>query len=411
MKNTKRNSVSPIPDVFVCLGYKDIYDDYDTVDIDKVIEGIPTMSILNYLVEQHDRVLYALSDVTTQKSQILDFIKYVPTNVKLRIRRFVQRNDKCLIYESYGSLMACGYALRNFTPFDEGDEELGLFYGEFEKVFKLLLYCNQKWIDIQVNGGISQNLIEASLKIDLPVVEFKLYKDFKFQIYKAIPFFKFLESDPYYKQILPIFCADKKVNCWQEYIGRIFNFYAQSLNGHFIKVDTTDLHDNIFFNQYCVNINECSDLQEDHRALNYFRDHFLIDCGNKNYMLLNANLLVDKIYQGIRFDIYKTIETNGVCYLSEKEKEQIIEMYKLGKNISEIAKTYLNEMEKAGYEGMLYSSKYYLENVWFKQKYPVWLAHYTTKTNYQGEYKVWQMCSNGRVDGIYGDVDINIMYN
>ena len=35
----------------------------------------------------------------------------------------------------------------------------------------------------------------------------------------------------------------------------------------------------------------------------------------------------------------KTIETNGVCYLSEKEKEQIIEMYKLGKNISEIAKT------------------------------------------------------------------------
>ena len=312
MKNTKRNSVSPIPDVFVCLGYKDIYDDYDTVDIDKVIEGIPTMSILNYLVEQHDRVLYALSDVTTQKSQILDFLKYVPTNVKLRIRRFVQRNDKCLIYESYGSLMACGYALRNFTPFDEGDEELGLFYGEFEKVFKLLLYCNQKWIDIQVNGGISQNLIEASLKIDLPVVEFKLYKDFKFQIYKAIPFFKFLESDPYYKQILPIFCADKKVNCWQEYIGRIFNFYAQSLNGHFIKVDTTDLHDNIFFNQYCVNINECSDLQEDHRALNYFRDHFLIDFGNKNYMLLNANLLVDKIYQGIRFDIYKTIETNGI---------------------------------------------------------------------------------------------------
>ena len=80
-------------------------------------------------------------------------------------------------------------------------------------------------------------------------------------------------------------------------------------------------------------------------------------------------------------------------------------------SISEIAKTYLNEMEKAGYEGMLYSSKYYLENVWFKQKYPVWLAHYTTKTNYQGEYKVWQMCSNGRVSGINGDVDINIMYN
>ena len=80
-------------------------------------------------------------------------------------------------------------------------------------------------------------------------------------------------------------------------------------------------------------------------------------------------------------------------------------------NLTEIAKTYLNEMEKAGYTGMLYSSKYYLENVWFNHKYPVWLAHYTNKTNYAGEYKVWQMCSNGRISGIDGDVDINIMYS
>ena len=68
-------------------------------------------------------------------------------------------------------------------------------------------------------------------------------------------------------------------------------------------------------------------------------------------------------------------------------------------------------MEKAGYKGMLYSSKYYLENVWFDHKYPVWLAHYTNKTNYQGEYQVWQMCNNCIIPGINGDVDINIMYN
>ena len=60
---------------------------------------------------------------------------------------------------------------------------------------------------------------------------------------------------------------------------------------------------------------------------------------------------------------------------------------------------------------MLYSSKNYLEKIWLKTDYPIWLAHYTNKTNYDGEYKVWQMCSNGRVSGINGDVDINIMYN
>ena len=79
-------------------------------------------------------------------------------------------------------------------------------------------------------------------------------------------------------------------------------------------------------------------------------------------------------------------------------------------NLTEIAKAYLGVIEKAGYKGMLYSSKNYLENVWFDTKYPVWLAHYTNQTNYQGDYKVWQLCSNGRVNGIYGDVDINVMY-
>lgn len=80
-------------------------------------------------------------------------------------------------------------------------------------------------------------------------------------------------------------------------------------------------------------------------------------------------------------------------------------------NLTEIANTYLSTLEKAGYQGMLYSSKNYLENVWFETKYPTWLAHYTSETNYQGDYKVWQLCSNGKVPGIYGSVDVNIMYN
>lgn len=74
------------------------------------------------------------------------------------------------------------------------------------------------------------------------------------------------------------------------------------------------------------------------------------------------------------------------------------------------AKSFLDTVSSSGYDGALYSSKKYLENVWLDTGYDTWLAHYTKKTNYQGDYKYWQMCSNGRVDGINADVDINIMY-
>ena len=76
--------------------------------------------------------------------------------------------------------------------------------------------------------------------------------------------------------------------------------------------------------------------------------------------------------------------------------------------LSMMAKSFLDTVEKAGYKGMLYSSKVYLENVWQDLGYPVWLAHYTNKTNYTGDYTFWQLCNNGRIDGIYGDVDIDL---
>ena len=80
-------------------------------------------------------------------------------------------------------------------------------------------------------------------------------------------------------------------------------------------------------------------------------------------------------------------------------------------NLTQMANTYLNTIKKAGYEAMLYSSKNYLEKIWLETDYKIWLAHYTDQTTYQGDYYIWQLCDNGRVPGINGNVDINIMYN
>lgn len=71
-------------------------------------------------------------------------------------------------------------------------------------------------------------------------------------------------------------------------------------------------------------------------------------------------------------------------------------------------------MKDNNYTPMLYGSKYYLENIWEKDLVNndnIWLAHYTdSKTNYQGKHIMWQLCNDGRVNGINGDVDINVLY-
>ncbi len=72
--------------------------------------------------------------------------------------------------------------------------------------------------------------------------------------------------------------------------------------------------------------------------------------------------------------------------------------------------TFAKTLKEAGYDTMLYGSKYYLENIWNTDNKTIWLAHYIENTNYQGKYLLWQMCDTGRIDGIKGDVDINILY-
>lgn len=71
---------------------------------------------------------------------------------------------------------------------------------------------------------------------------------------------------------------------------------------------------------------------------------------------------------------------------------------------------YKSVLKEDGYDVMIYGSKWYLENVWLPNEYDTWLAHYTDQTDYSGKYKIWQIASDGIIDGIEGYVDFDIMY-
>lgn len=79
-------------------------------------------------------------------------------------------------------------------------------------------------------------------------------------------------------------------------------------------------------------------------------------------------------------------------------------------NLTEVANEFSKTIEKAGYKSMVYSSKNYLESMWYDINSDVFLAHYTDKTDYKGKYKVWQICNNGKVKGIKSSVDIDVRY-
>jgi len=89
-----------------------------------------------------------------------------------------------------------------------------------------------------------------------------------------------------------------------------------------------------------------------------------------------------------------------------KFNEFKISLYELTK----VQDAFLNYAESKGYKSARYGSKNYLLKGWQDTKHLTWLAHYIPETNYEGEYFMWQRCDTGKVDGINGAVDVDILY-
>lgn len=96
-------------------------------------------------------------------------------------------------------------------------------------------------------------------------------------------------------------------------------------------------------------------------------------------------------------------------------KKGRLDSAKLSKtNMTANALAFLNTVSNAGYDACIYASENFLvEHLYANQissNFKVWLANYSSKTNYNGDYEFWQHTAKGRVSGMRGNVDINFWY-
>lgn len=128
---------------------------------------------------------------------------------------------------------------------------------------------------------------------------------------------------------------------------------------------------------------------------------YFYSCAN-NYedTTKQADFVIDKI-KDYNFTLPVYFDWESWSYFNEYN----VSFYSLNK----IADIFISKLKNSGYESGLYSSKYYLEKIWYKENYEnAWLAQYNDKATYSGKYEYWQRCNTGRISGINGDVDIDI---
>ena len=78
-----------------------------------------------------------------------------------------------------------------------------------------------------------------------------------------------------------------------------------------------------------------------------------------------------------------------------------------------VVKTFCEIIKKEGFNPMVYSYTYFLENKLFMDElinYDTWIADYYGNTWYKRKYSIWQYTDKGYIEGILGNVDLNYSY-
>lgn len=79
-----------------------------------------------------------------------------------------------------------------------------------------------------------------------------------------------------------------------------------------------------------------------------------------------------------------------------------------------VCKAFSKKVQDNGYTPMIYANKSMLENNMNAAEVSafskIWLARYNSYAGYAGDYEFWQYRSDGAVDGITGNVDMNFWY-
>lgn len=115
----------------------------------------------------------------------------------------------------------------------------------------------------------------------------------------------------------------------------------------------------------------------------------------------NANKIIEYMKnKKIQLPIYLDLEDKTIRNINKDKMTKIITVF-------------CETLENAGYWAGIYCNLDWAKNVLDMNKlkrFTLWIAQYYSTCTYNGDYAIWQKQSDGKIEGIKGNVDIDIMY-
>jgi hypothetical protein len=291
----------------VVLGYSDIFDD-DTPSCKDLLEDLPKEKSLELITHFHGQLH---SNERNNRLQLELLELWLSNQAKEVVQNFTNEilrraNGKGNI--NFFNNISCLYLIQKILIHcDEQDRELR--YEDELNLLKCYLIVSEEWtkkshqlLDEDKEYKTEEDIIQLVLPSQLPIHENKLFKDFRIEFLKSIYLFRFLEKNKQFDDILDEFVNKKQVDNWEEYLVKILSLYIRELEAPNIKtkLEVEDESVRNLLDTFCINDIEVKD-DVDFISI---RNKPIFKTEDDDYLFLSLNLFIDKLYQGLLFDIF-----------------------------------------------------------------------------------------------------------
>lgn len=305
----------------ISIVYSDIFDDYESIDVISLVKDIPSKNALEIIGHFSAQIHTTEKDSKRQVEFLNIWLGRLPAIVHQKIEEFIyeiasKTNVTFNFINNITNLLLSEYILANHNSLNRvsnltPNQELNLF--------KAYLWCSEQWTTKQeskekLNKIGVDDLAGLLIRIQFPHQELLEFKDFRTQFLKATFFFKFCESNETFKEYLKIFYAEHKVSSWEEYLSLLLSIYIRKFEelrtSSITKIDDDHKSVQEFVRQFCVDVNDFK-MSADFLSL---REKPVYEIERNDFLLLNLNFLVDKLFQGVQFSFSKALVKNGASY-------------------------------------------------------------------------------------------------
>lgn len=327
--------------IYLLLDYKEYYGADKTIDdAIKLIQNIPSLTLLNYISgfavnlylydnnENAGKIQFMLVRSLLDKCDTTAQQKWVS-----EIKKQAEKGFTPMMFWNYSNLLFYGLIFKTFNNQPSRD----LTSEEAQKVFDAYLIINGVANSkIQIEEETIKKADEANKIEDVTMPHFIYQKDyassvdFSNQVARGVAFFKYLETDTKYKDLVLEYYKSKNVNGYLRMFRNLMVIFTEINIGkdleqrnqlaslqQYVIANEVDL---AYIETLCINPEIATYVEDE--SFGALRNKFLFKLNEYQFFILNVNFLLDQFYKAQIFSFNNFLRDQKIKgeFLSEKGK-------------------------------------------------------------------------------------------